>query len=328
MKHQVQWLKDAVSKKTTDSFVGGYLFTGDEIRVSNGDLTAGVSFASPVKAIIARAALEGAVKAAPDGSVLEPGNGDKVQVKSRGYRVALNAQPLEDAADLMEPPSDDGWMPLDDHFSAVLTDLAGLILEDAARPWMSALILNGGHAYATTGRILARSTNPVGVTVNALVPKYAVDFIASRTKGLKWWKINSNHIAFRWENGSWLRAQLLQGGDDPAMGKLGSLLTPALEPECLFFVSDEYKTQLQRAFAVLSDLVEITDTKVSGSGDNAEVEIDLPPVPGLVLKKSAWQVAELKRLLPLLVDWNPAAWPKNVPWRGDRLIGVASGVNC
>lgn len=205
-------------------------------------------------------------------------------------------------------------------FIEALTNLAPIIGIDAMRPWCNGVLFKGHSAYATNNIILAEHWMGTAFPVTVNVPRAAIKEILRIGAPPIYGQMTEHSITFHFENGKWVRSQLLETGW-PDLSKV--LNAPPNKPPA------PIDSQLYEAIANLKPFADklgriyFTDGVASTSanpGEGASFELDK------FFSSGIYQIDTLLALKPLANVVDFSAYPAPCVFYGDNVRGVIIGM--
>lgn len=130
----------------------------------------------------------------------------RLSVMSGTFRALIDC--IEDEAYPELHPSGE-WFDFDFDIVASLKKIAPFISEDASRPWSRGVLIKGSSAYATNNVVAVELWlgSPCPIEVN--IPRSAVMELIRIGEEPTGIQVAHNSITFHYEEGRWLRSQLL-----------------------------------------------------------------------------------------------------------------------
>jgi hypothetical protein len=182
------------------------------------------------------------------------------------------------------------------------------------------LAIDDGWCYATNNHIFVGTLFPASAGIHALLPSWVVDFLIGHAEGLTQWAFAENFMAFRWDNGAWMRSTLI---DDRFPERAGQMIREA--PVGSQPISEDYR-QTMIKIVELSDIkVTIYADRVEGSTARTKVSEQIAnPVPENS-PFSIWGTEHLGPMMAVANTWSPAVWPAPAPFTSDRIRGYILG---
>jgi hypothetical protein len=151
-----------------------------------------------------------------------------------------------------------------------------------------------------------------------------VDFVLGRRENLSHWLWTDNYVAFRWENGAWMRSQLIQG-DFPE--KAAELVREAMQENPEYEIPDELREAIANIAELSPTQVDIYEDRIVGEYKRAIVEEGVgAPVPE-GKDKTRWGTKYLAPVIQKADTWDPTRYPKACPFKGHQLVGYVMGRN-
>lgn len=123
---------------------------------------------------------------------------------------------------------------IDDRLRAAFEVVAGIPAHITGREWASAVLLQSGSVVACDGFSLAEYWHGIDLPPNLLIPKVSVDALLKAKKPLQKFGFSETSVTFYFEDGSWLKTQLLQAQYPDYNRILGKESNPWPLPECFW----------------------------------------------------------------------------------------------
>ncbi len=319
MKAEVAWLNDALATKDIAREMTHYRMGEGFIRATNGRLSAGHPWDSWMNEyLVPGSELNKVLDRMPKEPVVVF---EEAKLKLRCGRFSGTIQTLE-VEDAYFPEQPTEWLPLPDELIDTLRSLRPFVSDNASQPWALCVALREGWCYATTNVVVAGAPAPWTVGMDALLPAYAVDFVLAREEGVKEWSWGAGFVAFRWEDGSWMHALLMEGSFP---SKIAELVQEAWYAECLYEIDDDFRAAYNRVAGMVEGGVYLDRTTISGVYKRASVEEEFDFPWDWSDKKSIWTPLYLDDVIKHATSWDPTCWPNPAPFRGDGIAGLVIG---
>lgn len=315
MLNELRFVQGAVAKKDFIPAMTHFEIKDGEVRAYNGSL----ALCSPIpfdleckpKAI----PLVRAIGNCTETIQLSLTSAGRLRVQSGGFRAFIDC--TDDLTPHVGPEGED--VELDgEALLRAFTTLSPFIGDDASRPWSNGVLLQGASAFATNNVTLveywAGTQWPRTVNVPRAAIKEALRIGEPPTRA----QFAAASLTLHYENGRWLRTQLLE----PAWPNTGALLdvpsTPQPLPDALF--------QALEAIAPFEDKLGRIYFRDGAVHTHAEEDLGaVYEVPGLV----GGPIFNRGMLLSLrgaatTIDFGP--YPKPAPFFGNQLRGLIIGM--
>lgn len=199
----------------------------------------------------------------------------------------------------------------------ILRKLQPFISTDRTRPWMCAVFINGGYAWATDNICMARI--PCSLFQNFILPAFVVDELLRIEEEPTSIQSDVNSITIHFAEGWWMRAQKLHG-EWPDVA--------ALMPEKLgarSWPSQALATAVRKVLPFCPD----PDYPVIQTGPEG-VETLEGETSALVgyddLPAGRFRAGPLLAVLDASTIIDLSTYPKACYWRGDDIDGVLVGI--
>lgn len=318
MKQAIKWIGDALSPKDIVSGQSFYKVANQEIKATDGRLVAGHPWPDDTDFVVPGVEFEAIFKRMKvDPTITARDNG--IMIRSGLFHGSINTLPLDK---WNYPEVDDAvWRLIPGNLLPALKALRPFISDNAMQKWATCVALENDWAYATNNVALAGTPCKGLGPVMALLPVWAVDFVLSRTEGLDLWAWTPNYVAFKWENGAWMRA-LLVVGQFPE--RAAGMIREAANEKPTQKITPEYR----QAFADVAEMAEDTiiigvdrmTSKFRQAEIVAHVKSKVPPEG-----QSIWGASFLLPAIMAADVWSPDVWPKPAPFKGSVVCGYVVG---
>lgn len=318
MRDEVDWITDALSSKNIAREMTHYRIQNNEIRATDGRLTAGHPFPHDGDAfLVPGSEFEKLVRKLPGTPSLRVTE-HNVILTSGTSRGMIKTLPIEQ----WEYPGvdDDGWEDAPAGLIDALRDLRPFVSDNATQAWALGVCLYHGYAYATNNIALAGVRCDELGDINAILPVWAVDFLVDREEGLVEWAWTDHYVAFRWDNGAWMRAQLI---DAVFPEQAINMILQAQQAEVREPITAAFREVFKRAVELCDGAVHISNDSIGGSFGEATFkdEAALTTLEG----ETIWSTRHLAPVIAVAGAWEPSLWPRPAVFKGDRLFGYVLG---
>lgn len=317
MKDAIKWIGDALSPKDIVTGQSFYKVTNQEIKATDGRLIAGhpwpdhTDFVVPgveFEAVFKRMKEEPTIKATDKG----------ITIRSGMFHGSINTLPLDK---WNYPEVDDAvWQLIPPDLLSVLKALRPFISDNAMQKWATCVALENDWAYATNNVALAGSPCK-GLGLMALLPVWAVDFVLSRPAGLDLWAWTPQYVAFKWDNGAWMRASLVIGQFPE---RAAGMIREAAATKPTQKITPEYRQAFADVAEMAEDTIIIYPDKMVSKFRQAEIVAHVKsrvPEEG----QSIWGASFLLPAIMAADVWSPDVWPKPAPFKGPVVCGYVVG---
>jgi len=320
MKDEVNWITDALSSKNLAREMTHYRIQDREIRATDGRLTAGHPFDYTDEAfLVPGAEFEKLIKRLPGTVTIQKGE-DKVTLRAGRSTGTIKTLPIEE----WDYPGidDDGWEDAPEGLISALKDLRPFVSDNATHAWALGVALYHGYAYATNNVALAGVRCDALGEINAILPVWAVEFIIDRAEGLVDWAWTDTYVAFRWENGAWMRAQLI---DAVFPEQAVKMILSAQQSTPSQPITNEFREAYKRAAELCPGAIVVTSNAISGEFGEARYTegAEQETLVGR-LEPTIWSTKHLTPVIDVATSWEPNAWPRS-NFKGERIFGLLAG---
>jgi hypothetical protein len=319
MKTALKWIGDALSPKDIVSGKSFYRVADHEIRATDGYLTAGHPWPSDIEFVVPGEEFEKTFSRMPDEPIIkEMLNG--IVIRSGLYHGSINTLSLDKWA----YPGVEGatWQKLPKDLLSVLAALRPFVSDNAMQKWATCVALENGWAYATNNVALAGAPCKGLVSIEALLPGWAVDYVIKRSEGLTEWAWTPNYVAFKWKNGAWMRSSLIIGQfPEAAAGMVRKSADENMTQE----INDDFRRAFESVASMAEDTIEIYSGHMTAKFKQAEaisvIKCQIPEDS----KCSIWGASYLLPAIHAATHWDPTRWPKPAPFKGKIVSGYVLG---
>ena len=319
MKRALKWIGDALSPKDIVSGKSFYRVADQEIRATDGHLIAGHPWPSDVEFVVPGEEFEKTFARMPDEPTIETIlNG--IKIKEGRLSGSISTLSLDKWA---YPGVDDAsWQTLPKALLPILTALRPFISDNAMQKWATCVALENGWAYATNNVALAGAPCKGLGSIMALLPGWAVDFVIKRAEGLSLWAWTPNYVAFKWDNGAWMRSALVVGQFPE---RAAELVRAAANEKPRQKIDDDFRKAFNSIAFMAEDTVEIYKDHMVARFKQAESAADIKCQVPKDHECSIWGATYLIPAINAATHWDPATWPKPVPFKGEVVVGLVLG---
>jgi hypothetical protein len=316
MKDILKWIHDAMSLKSFG--MNFYCVDGGMIKATNTNLTAGYPWPSDQQFLVPGMEFEKILGRLP-GEIDIAAKEGSITVRSGRYRGTIQTLPLTDWS---FPGVDVEWKPLPAGLPAALQALRPFISDNTGQQWAMSVALQDGWCYATNNIALGGVPCPGLGEVQALLPVWAVDFVIDRIEGLQEWAWTDHYVAFRWENGAWMRAQLIVGTFPE---KAAELVRTALSQTPSQVIDDDFRDTFEKVADLAEDTIVIYADRIESTFGKARVVAQTTCEIPIDAPSSVWGAKFLIPAIKSATHWSPGMWPKPAVFRGPIVSGWVVG---
>lgn len=320
MQNEINWITDALSTKNIAREMTHYRVDGGQIRATDGRLTAGCPWPYGGSFLVPGSEFEKLIKRLPAGTTLEQED-NSIVLKSGRSRGTIQTRPVEEWN--YPGVAEEAWEPVPEGLLTALQRLLPFVSDNATQNWALGVALENGYAFATNNVALAGVRLPSIAGVRALLPVWAASFVVDRWENCEQWAWSDSYVAFRWSDGSWMRAQLINAvfpEQAVTMIKRAEQLQPSQA------ITKEFKEAFRRVAPLVagSESISLGRTSVSGAfgmarlEDEVELNIDADKV-------TFWSGKYLAPVIDVATHWEPNDWPSPCAFAGNNLFGYVVG---
>jgi hypothetical protein len=316
----VSFLKDAAFKGATAGVGDCYIVDGVMIRANNGILHAGIEwpsetpFALPAEAVDA---FLGRVKEVTE--ILVEDN--HVILKAGRLTSKINRR-FEEAEPIPDLPTEWKKCP------AGLTDALKMAQPftgegSGGRVWVTGVRLWQDRVTASSGKAMIDIELPgLAMEKAQLLSEKVVSFLVAQGDPDEYGTDNSS-ITFRWEDGRWVRCQLIDG--EMPEDSVNRIFEEIVGKKAPVKIDDNWKEALADASALSDGTVVVSDSGLRAFNKHSSSSVDMPIKVGAD-HMSYWHGKDLISVVAIATAWNPAAYPSAAFFKGDGFRGAISGV--
>lgn len=321
IKSTIKWINEALAVKDIGPAMTHYRIINGEICATNGLITAAHPWPDDNEFLVSGIEFErilARMEGQENDPVLTIGE-NNVEIRSGRFNGTIHTLSI----DSWNYPGIDGanWLAIPDTLIDVLKTLRAFISDNPSQLWAGCVALEHGNAYSTNNIALAGRACPVG-DIEALLPSTAIDFIMKRLPGLIQWAWTDSYVAFRWDNGAWMRAQLVIGKFPE---KAAALVREAYDGQPTQEITDEFRAAFNDVAELAEDAIKIyadrIESKFKKSVIEANVSCEIPDGA----ECSIWGAKFLIPVIEQATHWQPSLWPKPAPFKGPNCAGFVVG---
>lgn len=316
MKEAVRKIRAALSKQAIVPNLMYYLVKDGYITANNGRMTAAAPFPCSLTFLVPGDEFETLLNRLDDNIVLTLTD-SRVTLTSGRMRGSIQIlsedtvfYPLPDPKLYTSPP---------EKFLPALRTVRPFISDNATREWALCAALQEDRILATNNVSLVRAECPGLPHGETLLPCWAVDFLLASSAELTGMQLHPNAACFRWDDGTWMRTQLIDGGFPTQVDDLLSKITQQPKTE----ITEEWRAAYTKLVGLCEDKISLFADKMTGQRGMTEVEyaIDTPTPDGGV---SNWNLY-LTPVIEAATHWDPTMWPQPAPFIGPGFCGLICG---
>jgi DNA polymerase III sliding clamp (beta) subunit (PCNA family) len=318
MKDEIAWITDAISTKTIAREMTHYRVQGNEIRATDGRLTAGHPFPCDGAFLVPGKEFEKLIKRFNKDPRIEVQD-YKIVLTTGQIRATIKTLPIEEWN--YPGVNEDGWEEAPEGLIDTLRDLLPFVSDNATQLWACGICLQHGYAYATNNVALAGVRCDQLGDINCIMPLWAAEFIVDREEGLTDWCWTDNYVAFRWSNGAWMRAQLI---DAEFPEQAVRMVLSAQQGVPSTEITPEFRSSFERTLGLSDGLLRLSAATMGTQFGEATYAEDSGEEL-FELQDTLWSATHLAPVINAATHWDPGAWPKPSQFKGERLFGYVIG---
>lgn len=317
MKEAIAKVKGALAAKDFGAAMNYYTFKDDFIYASDGNMTAATPYAHGLDRLVPGAELEALLARLPN-DVTCMYDDASITMKGGRLRGTIKTQSTVDRVLLVpEHP----WNEPPHGLVEAMRRARPFIADVAAQPYATCMCFRKDALFATTNMSLVQVQVP-GLApgdLDLLLPSWAVDFVLKAYGTLNGIIFTPNYMAFRWDDGSWLRTKLIEGAFPATVVTLLS----NVEPEQPFELGPGWRLAYADVAALSEGIVGVEASRITGGKGHSKVEADVEPTG--IEAPVHFNPRFLTAVIDVATHWNPAEFPRPVPFVGPGLRGLVVG---
>lgn len=319
MQNEIAWITDAISTKNIAREMTHYRVQDKEIRATDGRLTAGHPFPyTDGSFLVPGSEFEKLIKRLPSAPTITVLDGSITLVSGRS-RGSIKTLPIEEWG--YPGVDEDGWEDAPEGLIETLRDLLPFVSDNATQLWSCGICLQHGYAYATNNVALAGVRCEELGDINCIIPLWAAEFIVDRGDGLVEWAWTDNYVAFRWKNGAWMRAQLI---DATFPEQAVSMVLSARQNTPNIEITPQFRESFARTLGLSDGLLRLSASSI-GSQFGEATFTEEAGEELFELSETLWSSKHLDPVIKVATHWDPGSWPKPSVFKGERLFGYVIG---
>lgn len=317
MLNDLKFVQGAVARKDYVPALTHFHISDGQIFGFNGILAISTPTDLAVKASPKGAQFVKAVERVPDGEeiVLNLTEAGRLSIKAGKFRAYVECHEEAEQYVKLEPEGERADMP--PGLLNVLKKLAPFMGEDATRPWARGVLLRGQSAFATNNIVLVEHWLPLVFPDELILPAEAVKEMIRVGVDPCAIQIAERTVTMHYENGSWIRTQLIHG-EWPDLAKVLNVEHNAIPLPDGFFEAvrrlDAFTTKENHIF-LRPGVVATSATE----GDGALMQLDDFDGVGCHF------LPQLIKLDGIIESIDFGAWPRPCLFFGDLLRGAIIG---
>lgn len=311
----IAFLKGAVSRSPNPGIMGCYIANGDALFAYNEKIQAGVSLETGAKFNVPAIELEAALARMPEVKSLAF-DGEALQINGGRVRATIQCV-IDDPPNF--PPLPDKWIPCPERFAGALKLALPFTGEQG---WTAGIQISNGviTAIKNTGgiRIIMPSLE---MAEPALITKDCAEFIAAQGSPSDYANQQSA-LFFRWADGRWLRAQLLNAKMPESVESIFD--KAGVNAPCE--ITDEWRAAYEDVAALSEGRVQFDNQGWRSAKGAGRAFIEIETLGLLENHESKWQTDVLGPVIACASAWNPSAYPNPALFIGESFKGVVVGI--
>lgn len=319
MQHIVRWMKDALTTKRIVLEMSYFKFQNGEVKATDGRITAGHPWDGKDEFLVPGAEFEKTLSRMGDNVTIVVDD-EFLTVKSGRSRGVISTLPI-DSWDYPGVEEIEHWEPFPAPLLPALRTLVPFVSTNATHDWSLGVTLEDGWCYATNNVALAGVKVPSIGTIDVILPIWTIEFLLDHQKGITHWAWTDDFVAFKWDNGAWMRSVLIDGKFPPQASNMIQAAAQEL-PDVL--IDEDFLESFNKVASLTEGSISISGNEMSSSfGKAAIIEgFDIPELDTMV---TFWGAKFLVPVIQVAKAWSPQRWPKPAPFQGDGIVGYVMG---
>lgn len=318
MLETIKWIKNAVSTKGLTESTSYYKVANGQILATDGKITAGHPWPTDDLYLVPGIEFDKIVSRYSGKVTIEVGSNEITikSGKSRGTVQTLNPGDWD-----FPLISDETWEPIPRNLLNVIRQLKPFISENATHAWSLGVTLQDGWCFATNNVALAGVQLTELHDIDVVLPLWAIEFLMNREQKLTHWTWTDNYVAFKWENGAWMKSQLIDSKFPP---QASQLIKQATMENNDVEISDEFREAFERVAFENDGTVVYGENSLTSAFGRAQIveEIETPELEGM---NTIWSVKHLRPVIACAEWWSPTNYPRPAFFQGDGIVGCIIG---
>jgi len=320
MKEQIRWIKNALASKEVVASMTYFLVKDGFIHAHNGRMTAACPIDEEGEFLVSGAEVEEVLNRLPGEAVIIVGE-EEITLKHGRFRGKVKTL---DTNLWGFPLPDKNWGKLPADLMSCVKVLRPFISDNATKPWALCICIRNGVAYATNNICCGRKTVSFSHKEDIMIPIWACDFLLDKDEPPTEWLVKNNYIAFRWADGAFMRAMLV---NDAYPDSIEKIIVQAKEASGEAEVC-EITTEWLQAFETVASSSDgsllINAEQIIATRTKMDMEADIATP---VTEDTYWDPRFIGAALRVASHFYPASWPKPCYFYGEYIDGVIMGRN-
>lgn len=319
MKKAVDWIKGALAKKDIVLQFTHYFVKDGMIQAMDGRMLAAHPFPSHETFLVPGAEFEAILDRMPSDNPTLEVHEDKIRLKEARFRGDISTIPESEWPDLPMPKH---WIEVQPDLLDAMAALMPFVSDNATKPFAGTIMIEGSRLYATNNVSIAMAEveSLLAGDEQTLLPRWAVEFVLSRREGLTHWGVTDDFVAFKWDNGAWMRTQLVNDVIPEIIFSLTQDMAPAT-----FEITDEWRKAYALVSGVSKEDIQIFADRITGGTQHSEVQHEAVTAVAEGREYSKWTVAYLNSVIAAADRWSPELYPKPATFEGKSIRGLIVG---
>lgn len=311
MRSEIEWLDDALAAKDVVMAMTHYRVKDNFLTATNGRISAGHPCKVAGEFLVPGAEMKDIMKRLPDEPKVKLED-NKVILRSGRFHGSIQTLPMDQwTYPELEKTK---WKPLPSWFIAAIRQLRPFVSDNAVHRWSLGIAIDDGWCYASNNIALAGCRVGGVEQVKVLLPAWAADFVLERAEGISHWVVAPNYIAFKWDNGAWMRTVVIDDKFPERAAEMIRKVPESLSQE----IYPEYREAVCRISELSEDYVSIYKDKVQGRTQKSLVSEELRSEVPEGRDASHWGARFLAPVMAAASHWQPSLYPAPVPFLNSK----------
>lgn len=241
-----------------------------------------------------------------------------VTLKSKRMRGTIDTLP-QDTQTYATPGQT--WNEVPPRLLDALATVRPFISDNALHQFALCACIGRDSIVATNNVSLIQIDCPLVDGAGHLLPLWAIDYLLSRKDAdLDGFQLYPGYAAFRFDDGSWMRTQLI----NEEFPSIAAQLFERYEPPT-WEITDEWKDAFKLVGELTENAIEVHADKLVGKQGVGVVEHEIPETPVPHTGFSVYNPKFLEAVVKVATHWQPDAWPNPTPFRAQGVRGFIIG---
>lgn len=241
-----------------------------------------------------------------------------ITLKSKRMRGTIDTLPI---IEQQYPAPGQVWNEVPPRLLDALATVRPFISDNALHQYALCACIGRDSIIATNNVSLVQVDCPMVDGSGHLLPIWAIDYLLARKDAdLDGFQLYPGYAAFRFDDGSWMRTQLINEEFPMVAGQLFERYEkPTWE------LTDEWRSAFKLVEELTENMVEIHTNKLVGRQGVGVVEHEIPDTPVPSDGYSVYNSKFLEAIVRVATHWQPDVWPNPSPFAAQGVRGFVIG---